>query len=57
LTLPDWTPAERNRLCRLKAKWARRALGHDARFMYIGTRAGRIPLVMEMALHVGKRRP
>lgn len=37
-----WSGAERTRLSRLHAKWAKRASGQDARFMVMGTRAGRM---------------
>jgi hypothetical protein len=50
-----WTQYEFTRLNKLRAKWARRALGKDPRFDLVGTRAGRLPADVEYRLK-GKQR-
>jgi len=50
-----WTPYESTRLYKLRAKWARRATGKDARFNLVGTRIGRLKADVEYALGRGPR--
>lgn len=49
-----WSPYESTRLRKLRAKWARRAMGRDKRFTLVGTRSGRLPADVEMSLGRGR---
>jgi hypothetical protein len=53
ITQGGWTAFESTRLRKLRAKWARRALGKDARFNLVGTRGGRLTADVEYSLGRG----
>lgn len=51
IILDRWTPGELDRLRKLKAKWHRRAFGHDSYFEIRGSgKGGRLPLSEEMRI-------